>query len=32
MPTDFVVAVGRAEGDCRVSAVPNAQRAVQVEL
>ena len=32
MPTDFVVAVDRAEGDCRVSAVPDAQRAVQSEL
>ena len=32
MPTDFVVAVGRAEGGYRVSAVSNAQRAVQGEL
>ena len=32
MPTDFVVAVDRAEGDYRVSAVSNAQRAVQSEL
>ena len=32
MPTDFVVAVDRAEGGYRVSAVSNAQRAVQSEL